>query len=672
MKKNSRFSLPLLGWAVLVAGCATSSTTFQEGRDLLIQGRTEEGLARLEQAMQEYPGNAEIRAYLATQRERAVNQLLSQGMSARVNGRYDEAAAIYERARRIDPNNQRVVRAQEELEAVRRHVAMVKEAGTLLEQGQIEKAQVLLRRILAENPRDREARAMLRRADEYLNREIAISPKLKSRLSRPITLEFRDASLKAVFEVISRSAGINFVFDRDVRSDLTTTIFVKNTPIEEALHLILATNGLDRKILSENSMLVYPNTPAKQRDYQELVMKSFYLANADAKQVGNMLRTMLKTRDVFVDDRLNLLMIRETPDAIRLAEKLIASQDLAEPEALLEVEVLEVSRSRLENLGIQWPQQIGYGILQGGVTTQSNVPGGTVVETTAPGTTVATGVVDLRHALGDLTFFVANPALLINLNATDTSANVLANPRIRVKNREKAKIHIGDRVPVLTSTATATGFVSQSITYLDVGVKLDVEPNIGLEDDVTMKVGLEVSSITRVVTSGSGTVAYQVGTRSAGTVLRLKDGETQVLAGLIQDEDRRSANKIPGLGDFPTIGRLFSANADNTAKTEIVLLITPRIARSLTLPPASATEFPAGTDAGIGRIGAGGGGEGSGPVGGPLPGAAPTAPAPPQGAPAFPGTTTPPFGTEPAAPPPAPPAPGGEPVAPAPLSWVKP
>lgn len=669
--KNCHLPLLVAGWAVLAAGCATMTPpAFDEGRALILQGRTEEGLARLEQAAREAPGNAQVRAYLADQKERAINQLLAQAMTARLNGRPDEAEDIYRRAQGIDPNNQRVALAMNELASERRHAGMIKEAGNLLDEGQTEKAQALLRRVLAETPRDREARAMMKRIEELQAKDIALSPKLKSRLSRPITLEFRDASLRAVFEVISRSAGINFVFDRDVKSDLTTTIFVKDSPIEEALQLILVTNGLDRKVLSENSILVYPNTPAKQRDYQELVMKSFYLANADVKQVGNMLRTMLKTRDVFVDERLNLLMIRDTPEAIRVAEKLIASQDLAEPEAVLEVEVLEVSRGRLENLGVQWPRQIGYGVLQGGTTTQSNIPGGGVVETTTPGTTVATGVVDLRHNLGSLTTFIANPALLVNLNAQDTLANVLANPRIRVKNREKAKIHIGDRVPVLTSTATATGFVSQSITYLDVGVKLDVEPTIGLEDDVTMKVGLEVSSIAREITSASGTVAYQVGTRSAGTVLRLKNGETQVLAGLIQDEDRRNASKIPGLGDLPVLGRLFSNNNDNIAKTEIVLLITPRIVRSLALPAATSTEFSAGTEGGIGRLGArpeGGGGTG------PLPGATPTTPAPAQGAPTSPGVTAPQPGTEsipPSAPPTAPPPPpaGTEPAPPTPLS----
>jgi len=179
---------------------------------------------------------------------------------------------------------------------------------------------------------------------------------------------------------------------------------------------------------------------------------------------------------------------------------------------------------------------------------------------------------------------------------------VLANPRIRVKNKEKARIHIGDRVPVITTTAAATGgFVSESVTYLDVGLKLEVEPLIYLDDDVGIKIGLEVSNIAKEVKSvTSGTLTYQIGTRNANTVLRLRDGETQILAGLISDEDRRSAQRVPGAGDLPVIGRLFSSTRDNLTKTEIVLLITPRLVRTLARPDARSVEFAAGTETSTG------------------------------------------------------------------------
>src|SRR5262249_41618480 len=152
------------------------------------------------------------------------------------------------------------------------------------------------------------------------------------------------------------------------------------------------------------------------------------------------------------------------------------------------------------------------------------------------------------------------------------------------KNKEKARVHIGDKVPVITTTATSTGFVSESITYLDVGLKLEVEPAVFLEDDVGIKVGLEVSSISREIKSPSGTLSYQVGTRNTSTTLRLKDGETQVLAGLISDEDRKSVTQVPGLGSIPVLGRLFGSHQDTFNKTEIVLLVTPRVVRNLARP----------------------------------------------------------------------------------------
>ncbi|HEV7819547.1 MAG TPA: hypothetical protein VGO84_00100, partial [Burkholderiales bacterium] len=186
------------------------------------------------------------------------------------------------------------------------------------------------------------------------------------------------------------------------------------------------------------------------------------------------------------------------------------------------------------------------------------------------------------------------PAL--NLRRESSDVNLLANPRIRVKNREKAKIHIGDKVPVITTTSTANVGVSQSVSYLDIGLKLDVEPNVQLDDEVSIRVGLEVSNIVREITNRQGVLTYQVGTRNATTALRLKNGETQVLAGLINDEDRNNASKVPGLGDIPLIGRLFSSHASDRTKTEIVLLITPRIVRNVVRPEFYSAEFSGGTD----------------------------------------------------------------------------
>jgi general secretion pathway protein D len=343
---------------------------------------------------------------------------------------------------------------------------------------------------------------------------------------------------------------------------------------------VLTTNQLESRVINETTALVYPNTPAKQREYQELVVKVFYIGNADAKQTANMLRLMLKMRDVFVDEKVGMVVIKDTPAMVRLAERLIAAQDLADPEVMLEVEVLEVGSNRLVELGLRFPDSLAVGVVGAG----------------GPGTLT---LHEWRTGTSDMVRFTfTDPLFLFLLRQQDGSTKVLANPRIRVKNKEKARIHIGDRVPVITTTAAATGgFVSESVNYLDVGLKLEVEPLIHLEDEVGIKVGLEVSNIAREVRgSTSGTLTYQIGTRNAATTLRLRDGETQILAGLISDEERRSAARVPGLGDLPILGRLFSQTRDNSTKTEIVLLITPRLVRTLARPEVRAIEFAAGTE----------------------------------------------------------------------------
>lgn len=579
----------------LLASCTAGRQAFDDGQEMIQGGRVEEGLAALEQAMKADAANVEYKTTYLRQRERYIAQMLMQGDNARAAKRYAEADNAYRRVFKYDPNNRHAIDGIEAMRADRRHDTMVEQADTLLKSGKADEAEAIVRTVLAEDPHQEAARKILDAVEEKTALRKALAPTLSAAFKKPITLEFRDASLRAIFEVIARATQINFIFDRDVRPDLKSTIFVKNTTIEDAINLLLVTNQLEKRVLNENTVLIYPNTPAKAKDYQEQVVHAFYLANADVKQTLNMIKTMVKTRDVFIDEKLNLLVMKDTPDAIRLAEKLIATQDRAEPEVMLDVEVLEVKRSRLLNLGIQYPNTF-TALNIANQTTQSTT-GGVVVSTSSQAQNIVT--VDTLKNLRSSSVAIS-PNLQLNLQKEDGDVQILANPRIRVKNREKAKIHIGDKVPVITTTSTANVGVSESVNYLDVGLKLDVEPQVYLDSDVGIKVGLEVSNIVREIRSTSGTLTYQIGTRNAATVLRLKDGETGILAGLINDEDRRSASKIPGLGDLPLLGHLFSTHSDNASKTEIVLLITPHIIRNITRLDARMSEFSSGTDAAIG------------------------------------------------------------------------
>ena len=595
MKRIKIVGLGLVALALL-ASCTAGRQAFDDGREMMQGGRAEEGLAALEQAMKENAANIEYKTYYLRQKELYITHLLTQGDAARAAKRYAEADSAYHHVFKYDPHNRHAVDGIDGIRHDRRHDGMVVDADKLLQAGKTDEARALVRAVLAEDPRQEAARKIARELEQRSAAQKSAEPALGVAFKKPISLEFRDANLRAIFEVIARATQINFIFDRDVRPDLKSTIFVKNTTIEDAINLLLVTNQLEKRVLNENTVLIYPNTPAKAKDYQELRVHAFYLGNADVKQTLNMIKTMVKTRDVFIDEKLNLLVMKDTPEAIRLAEKLIATQDRAEPEVMLEVEVLEVKRSRLMDLGIQYPNT--FTALNIANQTTQTFQGGTAV-VSAPTQTQNILTVDTLKNLGGGNISVSpNPQL--NLRKEDGDVQILANPRIRVMNKQKASIHIGDKVPVITTTSTANVGVSESVNYLDVGLRLDVEPQVYLDNEVGIKVGLEVSNIVREIRSTSGTLTYQIGTRKADTVLRLKDGETQILAGLISDEDRRSASKIPGLGDLPMLGRLFSTHHNEANKTEIILLITPHIVRNLTRLDARMSEFPAGTDAAIG------------------------------------------------------------------------
>lgn len=566
---------------VLLSGCA-GTQAFREGQSLMTDGRVEEGLKKLEEAVELEPRNAEFRIHLANSRTSVINRLMDAADVAARSGQISESEKLLRRAQSLDPRSDRVKQGLEALVKERQHRQVIQEAQALLNQGtqaSLSDAQEKIRIVLAANPGQRDALALKARINEQLTKLKRPDAELAASFRKAISLEFRDAPLRAVFDVVAKVSGLNFYYDRDIRPDIKATILAKNTSVEDAIRMVLLTNQLEMKVLNENSVLVYPNTPQKLKDYQSLSVRTFFLTNADVKAVSNSIKTLVKTKDLVVDERLGVIIMRDTPEAIRMAERIVALQDMSDPEVVLDVEILEVKRSRLLELGVQWPSQLSLSpVLVDDVPLR------------------LTDLARIRPSTLEVSFGKG----LINARKEDQDGRILANPRIRVRNKEKAKIQIGDRVPVITTTSTTTGFASESVSYVDVGLKLEVEPNIYLDNDVAIKVNLEVSNLVREITSAGGSLSYQIGTRGANTVLRLKDGETQVLAGLISDEDRSTANKVPGLGELPVAGRLFGSQKDDTQRSEILLSITPRIVRAIQRPDLLDAQFDSGTEASAG------------------------------------------------------------------------
>ena len=561
---------------LLLAGCA-GQMAYRDGRELIAQNQVPAGLQKLQEALRHDPGNAQYRSAYLQERDRATSGGLQQAERLAATGQADSARQAFLAVLEVDAQNERASAGLLAIERERRQGKLLQDAQKDVDAKRYDPARQRLNAILTEQPNHAGARSLLREVDEKTAPPVVESGLAKS-YRQPITIEFRDAPLKQVFELIARRSGLNFVFDKDVKADAKTSIFLKNSTVESAVYFLLVTNQLEQQVMDANTILIYPNVAAKLKEYQEMVVRTFFLANADAKQVANTLKTILKARDVVADEKLNLVIVRDTPEAIRLAERLIALQDVPEAEVVLELEILEVKRSRLLELGVAWPSSLTLSPL--------STSGGTGLK-----------ISDLNN-LNQRTIGISNLAVTANLNKTDGDANILANPRIRVRNREKAKFVIGDKIPVITTTISpgTGGFASESISYLDVGLTVNAEPTIYLNNEVGIRISLEVSNLGAATITKNGSTLYQIGTRQASTMLQLKDGENQVLAGLINNEERSSGNKIPGLGDIPLLGRLFGSSKDDSQKTEIVLSITPHLVRTVQRPQAKDSEFSAGTE----------------------------------------------------------------------------
>lgn len=578
--------LPILAMLLSLTGCA-GYQAYRDGQQQMSDGQTEAGLAKLRLAMTHEPDNANYRRTYFTQREIAVNGLLRDAEGMLERGDFSGAQKQFEQVVRMDPANARAANGLSRVDAAQRHWKALDAAEALAGSGKLDAAISRTQQVLSENPNQRRAigvlRRLMRQQADSTGKELGIYPKLKAAYQVPVSLSFSGASLLQVFEALKQASGLNYMIERDVRPDIRITLSVTNKPVEDIVRLLLATNQLERRVLDDDTLLIYPNTPAKVAEYREMVVRTFYLSNADATKAAAAVRTITKARDVVIDEKLNMIMVRDSAEVVRLAEKLIASQDIADPEVMLELEVLEVSVNRLLELGIHWPDSVS-----------ATISG-------ADGVAGRLKLDELRNRSSGMVRLNTNdPLVSAQFRSQKGDANLLANPRVRVRNRHTAKILIGERVPVITTTSTANVGTSESVNYLDVGLKLEIEPTVSLDGEVSMKIALEVSNILETITRASGTQAYRLGTRNTSTNLSLHDGETNILAGLIQRDERRSNTGVPGANEIPVVSKLFGAAQDSDSRTEIVLLVTPRIVRNLDVPGVGQQEYLSGTETAIG------------------------------------------------------------------------
>ncbi|MEA2571540.1 MAG: ral secretion pathway protein [Acidobacteriota bacterium] len=421
--------------------------------------------------------------------------------------------------------------------------------------------------------------AMKKRAKKNVSK--AQPPQLNPASDQPISLSFpRETSVKEIYRALGNAFGINILFDQAVKDD-RIAIELRDVTAQEALERVMQAANHFYKALDDKTIIVIPDNPQARRDYEDLVIQTFYLSNGDAEQVTNVVRTMIEARNVFPLKALNAITIRDTADKVRIAEKIIEANDKAKAEVVVDVELMQIDVTKARTLGTLLVDSAGNPANSIGMSLLPNV--GTV-----DGKPVNLPIdLSFLKNIGSSNFsFTVPNGIIANLIKTSTNGQLLANPELRISEGEKATLHIGQRIPVPVSTfnslstTTANGSFAPvtSYQYQDVGIKLSMEPRVHHNREVTLKLTIEVSNLAGNA-PGSNPPQPIIGTRTIESTIRLKDGETNFLAGLIQRNDTADSTKIPFLGDIPILGRLFTNDARTHTATDLVLTMTPHIVR---------------------------------------------------------------------------------------------
>ena len=578
---------------IQLAGCAYfESSDIKRGDQHLAAGKWEEATIAYRQALKEAPFDASLQEKFNLARERAAAQYQERGRNALKEHHLDPAIEHFKRALSIEPSNpehQAGLTEALRLKDAREHF---READRLAQLGRVDEAMEGYARSAELDPtfaEPLEGISKLTEDQQARDRD--------DQRKQPITLRFRNAGLKEVLEGIGKAGGMNLIFDRDVRND-PVTIAIEDTPFDDALNLILNSNNLFSRVVSPGVMIVSPNTRQKQEQYQDLMIRTFYLSNAKAKDMLALLKGMLDSKRMHANEQLNTIVIRDQPEKLEMAEKIILANDRVDSEVLFEVEVLEVDRTVDQTYGLTYPKQVAAAMVPPGFA-------GTIA-----------GDIAQQFSMQQLTGLGAGNYLLklptnvqLDFFKQITDAKTLASPKVRVVNNKKAEINIGDKQPILLSTTNvlpgqaATGAVPTtstvtSIEFRDTGVKLTVEPAIHLGSELSLKMKIEVIRLGEpvVLQANPPITQFKFGNRSAETMLNVRDGETIVLGGLLQEEDRRTRVTIPWIGDLPFIGNLISSFKTQRVTTEVILTLTPHIVQAMTAPSLNRQAFWSGTD----------------------------------------------------------------------------
>jgi len=549
---------------LLLAGCA-STTPYHQGEKFMEAENYDQAVLSFSKALAEKPGEIKYQVALQRARLRSSQEHFERGQRYQAAGQPDAAMAEIQQAVLLDPSNQYAAN----------------ELAKLIDEFKRKKG---------------EPQSEIEKMKEKAKMAGRITPRLNPKSNIPIALKFKDETIKKVYDALSKATGVNFLYDERVDLNKKITVDLADVTFAKALDTLMAQNKHFFKVWDENTILIADDNQQKHKEYDDLVIQTFYLSNADVKDVQVLLRTLLDARQLAQNDRLNAITIRDTPERVQVAEKIIESNDKAKSELIVDVQLLELNRNLLQNLGIDLVGANGAS----GKSLTIGFTGGDTVPLNNLGILKTLG----NWAIGPI------PSVLINFLRTDADAKVLAKPQLRVSEGEKASVKIGDRIPIPTTTfnTTTTGgsvFAPiTSFTYQNVGINIDVEPRVHHNKEITLKLKVELSNVAGTVSAGGGVTQPIIGTREIETQIRLKDGETNLLAGLIREEERSTLSGVPGLSQVPVLKHLFGSTETEKKETDIVLTLTSHIIRVPDINQADLEPLWIGTDQDVGLRGA--------------------------------------------------------------------
>ena len=411
-------------------------------------------------------------------------------------------------------------------------------------------------------------------------------PVLSPRSNQPLSLEFPEpVPIFQIYQALGKAFGINVLFDPNLK-DQEISINLKEVTAQTALETLMRAGNHFYKVIDEHTILIAADTPQNRRIYEDLVIQTFFLSNSEVKDMMTILRSLVDAKKIATNEQLNAIILRDTADKVRVAERIIEANDKSKAEVVIDVELLQINTGRLRDLGVNLSQ---YSVSQSLDRGEGN----------------PLRISDLEF-LNQADWILTLPSFVYNFVKTNSDAQLLAKPQLRITEGEKASLTIGDRVPIPLTTFNTQNVGGQggivpitSFQYQDVGIRMELEPRVHHNQEITLKVKIEVSNISRFVEAAAGQSQPIIGTRSFDSVIRLQDGETNFLAGLIRSDERSTENGVPGLSELPLIGRLFSKNRDENERTDVILTLTPHIIRNAEITEEDLEPIWVGTEANI-------------------------------------------------------------------------